>query len=125
MIRRTLHAALAAAGVVLWLALAAGAVLLVGLAVLGHRIWPEAHRGNCWTWALPRWAAGGGDLAIRMVRVGRLPVPHVAWIAPDGVTHETQPVHRAQTGWQAWGGLATLYFRFRVRRRDVGKGHGQ
>lgn len=117
--RRTVHAALAAIGIALWLLLAAGSCALVALAVLGHRVWPDADRGDCWIYALPRWAIHGGGLRITISRVGWLRIPRAAWIRPDGVIERAEPVQRARTARQSWYGLRTLYFRYRVRREGA------
>ena len=116
MIRRAAHLLLAAVGIVLWALLALGACALVALAVLGHRIWPQADRGDCWTYALPRWALHGGGLRITISRVGWLRIPRAAWIRLDGVIERAEPVARAHTAREALWGLRTLYFRYRVRR---------
>lgn len=109
---RSAHFVLAMIGFCLWVYLVIGALLLVGLARLGHWIWPEADMGNCWTFALPRWSLEGGELRITMRRVGRLPVPHAAWCRPDGTLEQTEPVKRATRARDAW---RTIYFRFHVQ----------
>ena len=111
---RSVHLAMAMLGAALWVLIAVASLVLVLLAVLGHRLWPSADMGNCWTFALPRWAMHGGELGIRMVKVGALQIPHAAWRRPDGTVEQTEPVERAESASQAWFGLKTIYFRFRV-----------
>lgn len=118
MIRRVLHAMLAAVGVMLWMVLAAGGLLLVGVAVVGHRVWPDADRGDCWSYALPRWVLHGGALRISIHRVEWLPIPRATWVRPDGVLERAAPVRRARTVREAWYGARTLYFRYRVVRQS-------
>lgn len=117
MTRRALHALMAAAGIVWWVVLAILGLGLAGFAALGHLVWPRADWGNCWTFALAMWVMHGGRLEISIRRVGWLRIPHAAWIRPDGVIEETEPVQRRRDARAAWGGLATLYFRFTIKRR--------
>lgn len=108
-------------GAALWLVIAALSAALVWLAVLGAKVWPAADCGNCWTFALPRWAKGGGGLLITLdrLRIGRVPVPHAAWVCGAVAdVQETEPAVRRRTARAAWWGLRTLYFRYTVRRSE-------
>lgn len=119
--RRALHFALAMIGAALWLVIAALSAALVWLSVFGAWVWPGAERGNCWTYALPRWIREGGGLLITLdrLRLGRVPVPHAAWVrgAVEDVL-ETEPVRRRNTLRGSLYGLRTLYFRFAVRHTE-------
>lgn len=118
MIRRSAHFALNAIGFGLWLPCVLLGYCVMGLAILGHRVWPEADRGNCWSYALPRLAERGGKLQIEASRlsIGPLPIPHAIWIRPDGGAEQTEPCVRRSSAAAAWWGLATIYFRFTVKR---------
>lgn len=121
-----MHLVLALIGVCLWLCLLCGSLLLIGLARLGHWLWPDADMGDCWTYALPRWAKHGGALQISTHRLGPLPIPRATWVRPDGATERAEPVERALTLREAMFGLKVIYFRFRVlvRGRRVVEGDG-
>lgn len=121
-IRRAVHFALNAAGFCLWLPCVMLGYCVMGLAILGHRVWPAADRGNCWSYALPRLARHGGKLQVEAskLRLGPLPIPHAIWVRPDGGTEQTEPIERRRAAASAWWGLATIYFRFRVKKRSQG-----
>lgn len=122
MLRRAAHFGMAMVGAVLWLVIVVQVSALVALAVLGHKVWPQADRGNCWTHALPRWWIKGGYLAIAFspLRIGPIRIPHAVWVPQTFLAgcESTEPLHRQTTAAQAWFGLKTLYFQFYVRHMD-------
>ncbi|MDE2399256.1 MAG: hypothetical protein KGL43_04005 [Burkholderiales bacterium] len=102
------------------------AMLILGVAlwlvVMAHKVWPDADRGNCWSFATPRWYRGGGHLQIRWsegVRVLGLRIPHVSWVPklpPEGIAVEqSEPVKRERGDWLP----PVFYFRFFVKRREM------
>lgn len=117
--RRVLHAMLAMLGVVVWLVWCGLFSVMLLLALLAHWIWPTADIGNCWAFALPRWWLRGGYLAIvpSSLWLGPVPILHAALVrapAPDLI--QTTPVTKARTAREAWFGLKSLYFKYRVTR---------
>ena len=118
--RRIAHFALNAVGVVFWICAMACFTAVTALAILGHKIWPDADRGNCWTWALPRWWREGGGLYIvpsgLWVKVGGLriwPVLHAALVHGEIPNiQQTEPIVRRNNI------FSSLYFRYRVISDD-------
>ena len=122
LLRASIHAALVLLAVVPWIVglLGFGAALLLVLAA--DWVWPDANRGNCWSFVGPRWVKHGGYIVVRPadgVRVlGRFWVPHAFWmpkIGMDNVILQTHPATRSRSKWLPW---RTLYFEFRVRKRE-------
>jgi hypothetical protein len=118
--RQVLHAALILLGTLPWLIAYWAAVVAAGLCWLADKAWPEADRGNCWSYALPKWIEGRGVLAMSFVEdarfLGLFPVIHCAVFPefPRRASFEmTQPVERRRTQWFPWW---SFYFRFRVVR---------
>jgi hypothetical protein len=111
--RRALHFTLAMVGVVVWLALVLQATLLVALVWLGDRVWPKADMGDCWVFAITQWLRHGGHVRMRVERLGWLPIPRASWARPDGMVERAEPVRRLHTLREAWGGLLTVYFKYR------------
>jgi len=120
-LRRTLHAVMAVVGFLLWVVWCALFAAIVTLTVLGHRLWPEADRGNCWSFALPRWWTQGGYLAIvpSGLWLGPVPVLHAIWVRGElSEIQATDPCARHESARSSWFGLKTIYFKFRVVTRD-------
>jgi hypothetical protein len=114
--RPLIHRLMNVPGVLLFLAIAAQFWLLTEWAKLGHKVWPEADVGSCWTFALARWDWRHDWLCIRKAP-GKAPIPHVALVHGElgGVTEQTDPVARRK-GWEAvWH---SLYFKYRVTRTE-------
>ena len=120
--RRALHALLVLLSMVpivaAWALLALG---LVGM-VWADKLWPTADRGNCWSYAGPRWWRHGGYLGMRSADGVRLAgfglVPHVMWVmslGTDARIEQTMPVNRYSGRWLLW---RKLYFRFTVADND-------
>ncbi len=119
---RALHAVLLLLSMVpillAWVLLAIG---LFGL-VLADKLWPAADRGNCWSFAAPRWWRHGGYLGMRSADGVRLCgfglVPHVVHVDAFGdgsrISH-TLPTNRYSGRWLLW---RKLYFRFTVVDSD-------
>lgn len=116
--RQILHFILAILAVPIALLVGFQVYWVVQMARLGDWIWPDADRGDCWTFALPRWAAHGGYLQVSLIPLGWMRIPRAAWQRPDGVVERAEPLERAETPREAWYGLKVLYFRFRILRRD-------
>jgi hypothetical protein len=116
-VKRTLHALLVVLSAIPW---AIGCITFACawcLVILADRVWPDADRGNCWSYAGARWRKYGGYLLIRPAD-GLPLIPHAVWvpnIPPGLVVRQTLPVSRVRRWWQAW---QTVYFRFRVLRRE-------
>ena len=122
-VRRALHMALAALGAPVWVLFCACLAVMVLLAALGHRLWPAADRGNCWSFALPRWLAGGGALAIvpSGLWIGPIPILHAAWVpaGPQDYLQQTEPVSRVGKDAPLWRkATAFWYFKFSVESDD-------
>lgn len=120
--RRIVHAcvvfALALPLGIAWVAVSAA----LGLALLANRVWPEADRGNCWTFALVKWWREGGYIAARPapgVRfIGMGMVPHVLWVRHISGCELQQavPVKRYHGPWlvfRAW------HFKFNVIKTEA------
>lgn len=120
--RTALHAILVLLGMVplgfAWASLALG----VALMVLADKALPNARRGNCWSYAAPRWWRHGGYLGMRAADGVRLCgfglVPHVVHVEALGdgsrISH-TLPTNRYSGRWLLW---RKLYFRFTVADSD-------
>lgn len=120
--KRHLHAALVLLAVPVWAVAMLLLALCLLLVVLADRVWPEAYRGNCWSYVGPKWKRFGGYLQIRMADFpkvfGRRIIPHVQWVHalhPDTRLHQTEPVHRHKRLRDAW---RTAYFEFRVDHEE-------
>lgn len=119
--RKLAHALIVLLAVLPWLigCVGFGLALLLGLAA--DRLNPDARRGNCWTFAGPKWAKAGGYLAVRMAgfpRIcGRRFVPHAIWVPSlAGVPLEqTEPDHRITSLWGIW---QVPYFDFHIRTTE-------
>lgn len=119
--RRALHRFLVLAMAFPAAAIYVAAYIIVGLALLADRVWPDADRGNCWSKTLPLWAKTGGylcfrgSLVARMFGVGRVPhALHVRDLSGVEVT-QTEPIKRYKGLLAAW---RILYFRFRVEHKE-------
>ena len=121
--RHIIHWALNAIGVVTWFVAMSAMWVTIRLSVLGHRLWPEADKGNCWTYALPRWYLHGGYLSIRWANGARIfgrRIPHVIWlheIPADTPLQQTEPLRRSKGRRLP----PVFYFRFRVVTKEHGK----
>lgn len=124
--RRAGHLLLVLAAFCPWLVCLLLAYPVIGLLLLAHKVWPDADTGNCWTYAVPRWANEGGYIAIRPaggVRLFRwLRVPHAIWLrnlGSDAELAQTHPTLRVMARFMPWH---VVYFRFYVsaeeKRRD-------
>ena len=110
-------------GLIPWLIAMPCLWLCIRVARLGQWIDPDLMYGNCWTYALPRFARHGGYLMVRPavgVKLFRwLSVPHVIWVKrlpTDGVELEMfEPLHRRPANWLPWH---TIWFRGRITRAE-------
>lgn len=122
MMRLALHWLLNAIGIATWCAGMVFLYVTMKLAVLGHRVWPEADRGNCWSFALPRFHEGG-YLVVRWangVRLFGVKFPHAIWmrrIPEEAEIMQTAPVKRER------GRMLprVFYFRFEVFTKEPPK----
>lgn len=119
-LRNVCHGTLAVLGGFVWLVVYFLTLLMIALSWLGDRLIPGSDMGNCYSYALPRWAQYRGALVLTFVEdvrlLGILPVVHATW-APRGVhnlteTETTVPVRRRSTQWVPW---YVFYFKFKVR----------
>lgn len=90
-----------------------------------YRISPRFSRGNCWTYACPRWFSRGGYLVVRpsagVKFLSIFSVPHVAWMPrtpPAGSLKQFIPASRKTASWFPW---FTLYFKGRVTDQEKGR----
>ena len=121
--KRILIGALLLLGLIPWLVAMPCLWLCTWAARIGHRIDPDLMYGNCWTYALPRFAQHGGYLMVRPavgVKLFRwLSVPHVIWIKrlpADGVEMEMfEPRQRQAATWLPW---RTIWYRGRITRAE-------
>jgi len=81
-IRKLLHAAILLAAAAPWIIAYFMLALAAGMCWAADRVWPNATRGNCWSFALHRWCKERGVLALSFVEDARLlrifPVVHCA-----------------------------------------------
>lgn len=114
---RALHAAICMIAVIPWAVAMTMMTLVMWMVLLADRIWPNADRGNCWTFSMPRWHKRGGYLAIRPSPRPFAFIPHAIWVESlDGCTLEqTLPRKRALNMWGAW---RSFYFTYRVTRGE-------
>ncbi len=121
--RRVAHFALNAVSAPIWVVWCILLGLLVGAAVLGGIIWPNACCGNCWAYALRQWALHGGSIAVvpSGVWLGPVPVLHVMWVPEgpvDGI-EQAEPEQRLPRGAPWWRVVASVwYFRYRIVHDD-------
>lgn len=115
---RSAHALLAFTGFLFWAVGTTALVVTTFIAVIGHRLWPDADMGNCWTYALPRFADRGGYLLVRPADGQKflgMTVPHVIFVASlpkDGVELEQfVPLKRHRSKWFPW---YTVYYKGKV-----------
>ena len=115
--RKALHAIVCRIGVIPWSVGMACMTVTVWMSLLADLIWPNADRGNCWTFAMPRWRQRGGYLAIRPSPRPFQFIPHCIWVwSLEGCTLEqTIPKKRARSAWQAW---RSVYFNYRVTSEE-------
>ena|SRR5512139_1589848 len=122
--RRFGHFMLVTMGIVPWLAAMLCMSVATLFAVLAYKVDPRAQRGNCWSYALPRWALRGGYLLVRLTdrpRIfGKRFIPHAIWMRslhPETELRQTDPLHRKfkahQVLWHVW------YFRYRIVEREA------
>lgn len=81
------------------------------LALMAHAILPAARWGNCWTYAVPRFALRGGYLTWRGVHgvtFFGLPLLHAMWQPRLDEVRMTYPRNRRK-GWLPWFALAFRY----------------
>ena len=85
MIRTIAHAICVWLGFLLWAPAMALIAATAGLAILADRARPHARDGNCWSYALQKYAKHGGYLLVRAADgqqfLGLFQVPHVAWVS--------------------------------------------
>jgi hypothetical protein len=121
--RRALHALLVILAGPWWLI----ACLTFGVSVLlvlaADKLIPDADRGNCWSYVMPRFLKHGGYVCIRAARGGvrmlGLPVPHAIWLKhmPHGADIEqTVPVERKKSRGLA---LFSFFFKFKVVKHET------
>lgn len=83
-----LHFLLNAIGIIPWLLGVFMFFITTNIAILGHKLLPDADKGNCWSFALPRWYLSGGYLVIRWSKsrekIFGMRIPHVIWVS-DGI----------------------------------------
>lgn len=115
--KKLVHAALCLLAIAPWMLAMFALWLSALLALLAHRIWPDADRGNCWTYVWPRYWMHGGYVVMRPADgqrvLGLFPVPHVMWLRKWGSgndVRQTVPVERRRKPLPWY----TLYFRYRV-----------
>jgi hypothetical protein len=118
MIRRALHLFFVLLGFMPWAIAMCLMVLSTGCAMLAARALPHAREGNCWSYALDKWARHGGYLLVRAADgqrfLGRFPVPHVEWVKHNDVRYFV-PSRRKTTSWVPW---YTVYYSGRIWRRE-------
>lgn len=122
-IRRWLHAILAGIGFVPWVISVTSMTISAMFAIACERVWSEANRGNCWTYALPRWWRRGGYLMIRPADGQKFlkifPVPHVILLLKmprHGLTLEQfLPVERK---FGQWFPVHTIYYEGEIRTSE-------
>jgi hypothetical protein len=121
-IRRTLHVLAIALGFIAWAPAMCLMVLSTGCAMLAARILPHAREGNCWSYALDKWARHGGYLLVRNADgqrfLGKFPVPHVEWVKHWGIDNDVRyfvPTRRKSSSWVPW---YTIYYSGRIWRRE-------
>lgn len=120
--RRAMHFALVLLGMIpltiAWACMALGVLVMVW----ADMVHSDARRGNCWSYAAPRWWRQGGYLGMRSADGVRLCgfglVPHVVHVEALGdgsrISH-TLPTNRYVGRWLLW---RKLYFRFTVAESD-------
>lgn len=122
--KRAVHAVLVLSMSAPLLVIYVSSVVAIALALLAHRVWPDANRGTCWSYALPRWWREGGYLAVRPalgVRMfGAGMVPHAIHVRDLGACQvsQTVPVRRYH------GTLAVLrtwYFAYYIATTEPSK----
>lgn len=119
--RRALHALLVILAGPWWLlaCLAFGVSVLLVLAA--DKLIPDADRGNCWSYVMPRFLKHGGYVCVRAARGARilgLPIPHAIWLKqmPHGADLEqTIPTERKRSP-PAW---EVFYFKYRVVKHET------
>lgn len=115
-------------GLIPWLVAMVCLWLSTWMARLGDRISPGLMYGNCWSYALPKFARHGGYLLVRPARGVRLlkmfSVMHVIWVKSlprEGVEMEMfEPLHRRPANWLPWH---TIWFRGRIARAEKADRH--
>lgn len=93
------------------------------LPILGaYKIYPRSPKGNCWTYACPRWFSRGGYLVVRpsagVKFLSVCSIPHVAWMPrtpPAGSLKQFTPSNRKRAFWFPF---FTLYFRGKVTDQE-------
>lgn len=118
--RKAAHAAILLIAALPWIVAYFSACAAAGCGWLAARVWPDADRGNCWSFALHRWCKGRGVLALTFVEDARLlrifPVVHCALLPSlprEAQIEMTIPRKRRSTQWLPWW---AFYFRYRVVR---------
>lgn len=110
-------------GLIPWLVAMVCLWLSTWMARLGDRISPGLMYGNCWSYALPKFARHGGYLLVRPARGIRLlkmfSVPHVIWVKRlpcEGVELEMfQPIDRDHSSWLPW---KTIWYKGQIKRAE-------
>jgi hypothetical protein len=122
MIHKTAHFALVTAGFGAWAVAMACMTVATAFAVWADKVMPNSTKGNCWSFALPRWWRQGGYLLVRaadgQALLKKLPVPHVAWIKHLGEDSRLEffmPVARKSKTWLPWH---VVYYEGRVRTSE-------
>jgi hypothetical protein len=124
-VKKLAHAILVIGAAIPW---AAGmfALFLSTLCVLAaDKVWPNANKGNCWSFAGPLWWKNGGYLSVRPADgqkiLGLFTIPHAIWMPewPEGTPiKQTHPVRRHKSKWFPF---YTVYFEYEVK--DTEKPH--
>lgn len=123
--KKLLHALLVIGAAVPW-TIGMFALFLSSLGALAaDKVWPNATKGNCWSYAWPKWLKQGGYIDIRPAEgqriLGVFFLPHVIWMPewPEGIPiKHAQPIKRHHSRWIPW---YTLYYDFEVK--DTEKPH--
>jgi hypothetical protein len=121
-IRSVIHAMLVILGFIPWAIAITLMAVTTGLALLADRARPHARAGNCWSYALQKWAKHDGYLIVRAADgqrfLGLFPVPHVAWVRHLGDENEMRffvPERRKTARWVPW---YVVYYSGRILTRE-------
>ena len=110
-------------GAIFWIISVTTMTITTLFASLCDWVDPTSKMGNCWSFALPKWAKQGGYLLIRPADGNRFlkifPVPHVLWvkqIPKEGlVLEQFFPLERKQASWFPHH---TLYYKGIVKTKE-------
>lgn len=119
--KRFLHALLVIVGNVPLLGAYLCILFAMWIYVLADKLWPDATRGNCWSFALAQAWKRGGHVPIRPVREAKMAFGlgmalHAAWTPRlHGQVEQTEPVERYKGPSLLW---RWMYFPFSARGAD-------